>query len=74
MFIIKILRKKYRKNISDVLANLSQNYPSNFPFLLHYKKFKEIQDVTKNHYLRYHEVDILITIVKELKSKIWFDE
>ena len=67
-------RKKYRKNISDVLANLSQNYPSNFPFLLHYKKFKEIQDVTKNHYLRYYEVDILITIVKELKSKIWFDE
>ena len=67
-------RKKYRKNISDVLANLSQNYPSNFPFLLHYKKFKEIQDVTKNHYLRYHEVDILITIAKELKSQIWFDE
>ena len=67
-------RKKYRKNISDVLANLSQNYPSNFPFLLHYKKFKEIQDVTKNHYSRYHEVDILINIAKELKSQIWFDE
>ena len=67
-------RKKYRKNISDVLANLSQNYPSNFPFLLYYKKFKEIQDVTKNHYLRYYEVDILITIAKELKSQIWFDE
>ena len=67
-------RKKYRKNISDVLANLSQNYPSNFPFLLHYKKFKEIQDVTKNQYLRYYEVDILITIAKELKNQIWFDE
>ncbi len=67
-------RKKYRKNISDVLANLSQNYPSNFPFLLYYKKFKEIQDVTKSHYLRYQEVDILITIAKELKSQIWFDE
>ena len=59
-------RKKYRKNISDVLANLSQNYPSNFPFLLHYKKFKEIQDVSKKQYLRYYEVDILITIAKEL--------
>ncbi len=67
-------RKKYRKNISDVLANLSQNYPSNFPFLLHYKKFKEIQDVTKNQYLRDYEVDILITIAKELKNQIWFDE
>ncbi len=67
-------RKKYRKNISDVLANLSQNYPSNFLFLLHYKKFKEIQDVTKNQYLRYYEVDILITIAKELKNQIWFDE
>ena len=67
-------RKKHRKNISDVLANLSQNYPSNFPFLLHYKKFKEIQDVTKNQYLRYYEVDILINIAKELKSQIWFDE
>ena len=62
-------RKRYRKNISNVLANLSQNYPSNFPFLLYYKKFKEIQDVTKNQYLRYYEVEILITIAKSLKAK-----
>lgn len=69
-------REKYRKNISDVLANLSQNYSDNFPFLLHYKRFKEIlKDIIKNHqHLRYYDVDILITIAKELKSQIWFDE
>ena len=69
-------REKYRKNISEVLINLSQNYPKNFPFLLHYKRFKEIlKDVIKNNqHLKYYDVDILITIAKELESQIWFDE
>ena len=59
-------REKYRKNIFDVLSNLSENYSSNFPFLLYYKKFREIlKDVMKNHqYLRYYDVDILITIAE----------
>ena len=71
-----INREKYRNNISDVLVNLSQNYSDNFPFLLHYKRFKEIlKDVIKNNqHLRYYDVHILITIAKELDSQIWFDE
>ena len=69
-------REKYRKNIFDVLSNLSENYSSNFPFLLYYKKFREIlKDVMKNHqYLRYYDVDILITIAEELESQIWLDD
>ncbi len=69
-------REKFRKNISDVLSNLSENYSSNFPFLLYYKKFREIlKDVMKNHqYLRYYDVDILITIAKELEHQIWLDD
>jgi hypothetical protein len=69
-------REKYRKNISSVLSNLCKYYSSNFPFLLHNNKFKEIlKDVMKNYpYLRYYDVDILINIAKELESQIWFDE
>ncbi len=69
-------KEKYRKNISVVLSNLSENYSSNFPFLLYYTRFKEIfKDVMKNHqYLRYYDVDILITIAKELESQIWLDD
>jgi hypothetical protein len=69
-------REKYRKNISNVLSNLSENYSSNFPFLLYYKRFKEIlKDVMQKYqYLRYYDVDILITIAKELKIQIWFDD
>ena len=69
-------KEKYRKNISNVLSNLSENYFSNFPFLLHYNRFKEIlKDVMQNRqYLRYYDVDILITIVKELEKQIWFDD
>ncbi len=69
-------REKYRKNVSDVLSNLSENYSSNFPFLLYYKRFREIfKDVMKNyHYLRYYDVDILITIAIELESQIWLDD
>jgi hypothetical protein len=69
-------REKYRKNISDVLSNLSENYSSNFPFLLYYKKFREIlKDVMKNHqYFQYYDVDILITIAEDLESQIWLDD
>ncbi len=69
-------REKYRKNVSNVLSNLSENYSSNFPFLLYYKRFREIfKDVMKNyHYLRYYDVDILITIAIELESQIWLDD
>jgi hypothetical protein len=69
-------REKYRKNISDVLSNLSINYSSNFPFLFYYNRFKEIlKGIMKNHQdLRYYEVEILINIAKELKTQIWFDE
>jgi hypothetical protein len=69
-------REKYRKNISNVLSNLSENYSSNFPFLLYYKKFREIlKDVMKNHqYLRYYDVDILITIAEDLESQMWLDD
>jgi hypothetical protein len=69
-------REKYRTNVSDVLSNLSENYSSNFPFLLYYKRFREIfKDVMKNyHYLRYYDVDILITIAIELESQIWLDD
>jgi hypothetical protein len=69
-------REKYRKNISDVLSNLSENYSSYFPFLLYYKKFKEIfKDVNKiYHYSPYYEVDILKTIAIELENQIWIDD
>jgi hypothetical protein len=68
-------KKKYKKNISDILTYLSQNYLSNFPFCYIIKNLKKnSKNIPKNQYLRYYEVDILINIAKELKSQIWFDE
>lgn len=69
-------REKYRKNIFNVLSNLSENYTSDFPFLLYYNRFREIfKDVRKNHQsFRYYDVDILRTIANELEGQIWLDD
>jgi hypothetical protein len=62
----------HNKRISNILANLSVNYPEEFPFLLHYSDFQNEYDKLKEYAKlpKYYEVELLKQIAQELQYQV----
>jgi hypothetical protein len=62
----------HNKRISNILANLSVNYPEEFPFLLYYSDFQHEYDRLKEYAKlpKYYEVELLKQIAQELRYQV----